>query len=82
MLVSTARLLFITGGRLTIIPIIPIYATPSAATPFPSVSHGFFRLCFADCVPCPSSTVLGISLIPGTGCPLEIRSTICAKLVG
>jgi len=32
-----------------------------------SFSQGFFLLGFALSVPCPSRTVLGISLMPGTG---------------
>lgn len=53
---------------------------PSTSTS--SFSHGFFRFGLVACVPCPSSTVGGISLIPGTGFPLVIKSTMCAKLVG
>jgi hypothetical protein len=33
-------------------------------------------------VPCPSSTVGGISLMPGTGCPLVMSSTMWANEVG
>jgi hypothetical protein len=48
----------------------------------PSLSHGFFRRSFAGSVPCPVKTVLGISLMPGTGCPLVMSSTLCANEVG
>ena len=61
------------------------YAAPvslAASTEASSFSHGFFRLGFVACVPWPSSTVGGISLIPGTGLPLVIKSTMWAKLVG
>lgn len=47
-----------------------------------SFSHGFFRRGFAGSVPCPVKTVLGISLMPGTGCPLVMSSTMCANEVG
>jgi hypothetical protein len=54
---------------------------PAAATPAPSplsssLSHGFFLRGAELCVPWPSSTVGGISLIPGTGLPDWISSTI------
>ena len=48
----------------------------------PSFSHGFFLFGLLASVPCPSSTVGGISLIPGTGFPLVISSTMWAKEVG
>jgi hypothetical protein len=47
-----------------------------------SFSHGFFLFGLLASVPCPSNTVGGISLIPGTGFPLVINSTMCAKDVG
>lgn len=42
----------------------------------PSFSHGFFLLDCVLCVPWPSRIVSGISLIPGTGLPDCISSTI------
>lgn len=47
-----------------------------------SFSHGFFLRGLAGSVPCPTKTVGGISLIPGTGFPLVINSTMWAKDVG
>jgi len=47
-----------------------------------SVSQGFFRLGLALSVPCPSRTVLGISLMPGTGWPVVMSSTIWENEVG
>ena len=52
-----------------------------AATPT-SFSHGFLRFDALLCEPCPSSTVLGISLMPGIGWPVVMSSTMWAKDVG
>lgn len=55
---------------------------PPAATAGSSLSQGFLLLGFSACVPWPSNTVFGISLIPGIGCPVVMSSTMCAKEVG
>lgn len=54
----------------------------SLAVPVSSFSHGFLRAAFSGRVPCPSSTVLGMSLMPGMGCPLVMSSTMWANEVG
>lgn len=48
----------------------------------PSFSQGFFRVDRVACEACPVSSVFGISLMPGIGCPVVTNSTICAKDVG
>lgn len=58
------------------------HAASPAATAGSSFSQGFLLLGFSAGVPCPSNTVFGISLIPGTGCPVVMSSTMCAKEVG
>jgi hypothetical protein len=47
-----------------------------------SFSQGFFRCALTGCVPCPVSTVFGISLMPGIGWPVVTSSTMCANEVG
>ena len=59
-----------------------LQAPLAVATAGSSFSQGFLLFGFSACVPCPSNTVFGISLIPGMGCPLVISSTIWAKDVG
>ena len=44
----------------------PVRATAAGS----SFSHGFLLFGFSAAVPCPSNTVVGISLIPGIGCPV------------
>ena len=56
----------------------PVRATAAGS----SFSHGFLLFGFSAAVPCPSNTVVGISLIPGIGCPVVMSSTICANVVG
>lgn len=53
-----------------------------APTNSSSFSHGFFRLAVIDWEACPSSTVPGTSLIPGTGRPLVMSSTTWLKDTG
>jgi hypothetical protein len=63
--------------------VFPIFHAPVWATTAGSFfSHGFLLFGFSAAVPCPSNTVVGISLIPGIGCPVVMSSTICAKVVG
>lgn len=55
---------------------------PCATTAGSSFSQGFRLFGFSACVPCPSKTVFGISLMPGIGCPVVMSSTMCANEVG
>lgn len=56
---------------------------PAAAAAAPaSFSHGFLRAEAVLCEPWPSSTVSGISLMPGMGWPDVISSTMWANDVG
>lgn len=52
------------------------------APPPPSFSHGFLRVDAVLREPWPSSTVSGISLMPGMGWPEVMSSTMWAKEVG
>jgi hypothetical protein len=47
-----------------------------------SFSQGFRLFAVLLSLAFPSSTVFGISLIPGIGLPFVIRSTMCANEVG
>ena len=78
-LVKTLRLIFdqMPKGLCYAVFTTDLFA-PSSSSPGPalSFSHGFFRLAVIIWEACPSSTMLGTSLIPGIGCPLVISSTI------
>ena len=57
------------------------FAISAVCAPAP-ISHGFFLLAVVLVVSLPASTVSGISLIPGIGLPVVMRSTISANVVG
>jgi len=73
------------AGPATAVALVPVPDSSSVVIPvvrsvFSLLSHGFRRAGVVVVLPCPISTVSGMSRMPGMGCPDWMRATISSNV--